>query len=269
MAYDQTSSSATYGVVDRLTGDEDVLPITGNLAVSGSRYPWRPCRDELWLPWTEYDTNAPYSVINHLTVWAPGVPVRQLDGVVATALERLPDLDDSMFSRAGTWVFTLAVDQGGRAAVSALSADDPSQPAVPLNPAGTTVDSYWELADGRLVFEAAITGNRINDIYIVDPARAERRALASGGHVLSVGATRLLALLDWLPSSGSGTLTLVDLETGAHTVIAENVFAAALDRRTLPGDPDGDPLGSGARLAYLVRNRLDSPWDGLWMTTLP
>jgi hypothetical protein len=33
--------------------------------------------------------------------------------------------------------------------------------------------------------------------------------------------------------------------------------------------PDADRLASGTRVAYLVRDRLESPYDGLWVASLP
>jgi hypothetical protein len=48
-------------------------------------------------------------------------------------------------------------------------------------------------------------------------------------------------------------------------VLGENVYSAALE----PGPLDADRLAPGKRVAFLVRNRLAGPYDGLWMATLP
>src|SRR5581483_5033688 len=105
-----------------------------------------------------------------------------------------------------------------------------------------------------------------DDDLLVDPATGASRLIASGGYVVAVGATRVFALLHFVAGSGTGDLTLIDLDTGRQTLVAENVAGYSLERA--PTGP-GDPLAPGLRVAYLVRNRIASPWDGVWVATFP
>ena len=132
------------------------------------------------------------------------------------------------------------------------------------------MDSPRETGDGRLLAEAWLVDSQRSDIYLVDPDAMTSRTIASNGHVLSVGQTRALALLNFDLARLTGDLTLVDLASGDHTLIAEDVYAVAVDRGRLAIVPAGsDVLAPGTRVAFLTRNRLDSPYDGLWVTELP
>jgi hypothetical protein len=63
---------------------------------------------------------------------------------------------------------------------------------------------------------------------------------------------------------------LVDLASGEQTMLAENVYAAAVDPgKTADVPMDADRLAPGTRVAFLTRSRLESPYDGLWVATLP
>jgi hypothetical protein len=130
--------------------------------------------------------------------------------------------------------------------------------------------SHWETDDGRLLVGAwTLDGNR-KDIYLVDADAGTSRAVASTGHLIALGHTRALALLNWEISRATGDLTLVDLASGAHTLLAENVYDVAVDRGTSANVPPGtDVLAPGTRVAFLTNNRLASPWDGLWVASLP
>jgi hypothetical protein len=128
------------------------------------------------------------------------------------------------------------------------------------------VQNVWPLADGRLVVEARITNEKRSDIYLVDPAARTTRQLGHSGNVVATGATRILVFLDWLIGGGSGALTLIDLETGARTLLAENVHHVAVEKSASPGV---DALAPGTRIAYVSRHRIESPYDGLWVAHLP
>ena len=104
----------------------------------------------------------------------------------------------------------------------------------------------------------------------MNPTAGTSRAVAGGGQVVAVGKTRALALLEWDGGRNSGTLTLIDLASGAQTLLAEDVYLAAVD----PGHfvdvpPDADVLAPGTEIAFLSRGRFASPYDGLWVTQLP
>jgi hypothetical protein len=88
--------------------------------------------------------------------------------------------------------------------------------------------------------------------------------------VVALGQTRVLTILNWESTRQAGDLTLIDLDSAAQTMLAENVYAAAVDPGTtakLP--PDADRLSPGTRIGFLMRSRLESPYDGLWVATLP
>jgi hypothetical protein len=149
-------------------------------------------------------------------------------------------------------------------------ADDPTAPVFPIQPAGTWLGALWETEAGGLLVGAYTFDPNRQELSLVDPATGASRAIASGGHVLELGHGRALALVSWESTRRVGDLVLVDLATGEQTLLAENAYAAAVD----PGvsadvAPDADRLRSGTRVAFLTRSRFESPYDGLWMATLP
>jgi len=223
----------------------------------GTYLEWRPGRSELW-----------FSTANRgLGIWRP-------DGVLATVHAtlvpylRAPEGRSSVFTRDGRHFFSVGSDDGPT--ISVGSSDDPTGPLQPLNPRGTKTTSYWETVDGRLLVGAwTLDGNR-KDIYLVDADASTSRAIASNGHLVALGHTRALAMLNWESSRSTGDLVLVDLASGAHTLLAENVYDVAVDRGwSATVSPDTDALAPGTRVAYLTSNRLASPWDGLWVAALP
>jgi hypothetical protein len=217
---------------------------------------WRPGTNELWLATTP----------GGFAIWRP-------DGTVATV-----DADLFAYAPAGGEASVFTADgrhwfaQAGspRPTVYAGLADDPRAPLVPLNPPGTQSDRYWLLDDGRLLVEAWVSDYRRNDSYLVDVDAGTARALGSAGKLVAVGRTRALALLDWQLSRASGELTLIDYANGASAVLDPDVYAVAVDRGTSAAVPPGtDALAPGTRVAFLGRNRLVSPDDGLWVAELP
>jgi hypothetical protein len=223
---------------------------------------WRPQYDEVW-----------YVGGADLWRWEPDGPPTEF-GQVGTiqfyykggeSVSPLGILGNPSFTPDGKFFLDASTeDDHGNAAVFLRSADDASAVPYPLNPAATGLAGLWPLLDGRLLLEASISDGGQNDIYLVDPTGRTTKALASTGHVVATGHDRCLALLHWL-TSGSGDLTLVDYATGAETLIAENVFSYALDVSPVAGDA----LAPGTRVVYLVRNRIASPYDGLWAINLP
>lgn len=228
---------------------------------------WRPGQDELWFQ-TDMDTSN--SVVWR---WRPGEPpVHVTDGGLATSFGisqniflGAPFIDYTFAGAPFTpdGEFWLSNDPDGL--VSLRSIDDLASTPFALNVVGTGVSAYVPLPDGRGISEVYTTYPFHCDISLVDPSQRTSTLLASTGYVVRVGATRILALLNWVKGSLSGDLTLIDLDTGAQTLLAENVFAVAVE------EPTGqrDHLPPGVRVAYLVRNRIESPYDGLWLATLP
>ena len=232
---------------------------------------WRPGHDEIWIEWQDppSTTNSssfnPSSQSGHLTVWKLGEGLTE----IATTLADPPQA----FTSDGRYWFHSSHLPGTSYQADRLyvcPADDPLAPGFPTNPPGTAIlGTPQQLADGRLLGEGSFRDFNRNDISVVDPETGAAFPLATGGHVIAVGQTRILTLLRWIASTRTGDLTLIDLHSGVQTLIAENVFEVSLERDIAPPNFGVDPLASGARVAYLVQSRLASPYDGLWIATLP
>lgn len=203
--------------------------------------------------------------------WRPGeAPVKVGDAPFFTPTWSFGIHPDS----SATWPFSpdgrfwLAYDpdrfQGDKPSVMLNAVDDAAFAPLLLNPAGTAVQNVWPLADGRLVVEDRISNEKRCDIYLVDPVARTTRKLGHSGSVVATGATRILVFLDWLIGGGSGELDLIDLETGARTLLAENVHSVAVEKTA-----GSDALAPGTRIAYISRHRIESPYDGLWVAHLP
>jgi hypothetical protein len=231
---------------------------TANASAFGARYcEWRPGHDELWF----------HTLSGGFSIWKPGSNVITVNAPTSD-YTRLPEATDSVFTRDGRHWFAWNVTEG--TAISVGSADDPTAPTVPANPHPTATTSHWETPDGRLLVEAwAFDPNR-KDMYLVDPDTGASRVICGGCRTVALGQTRALMLLDWELSQGSGDLALVDLITLERTLLGESVYAVAVDRGKSAEVAAGtDALAPGTQVAFLVRNRLASPYDGLWVAALP
>ena len=108
------------------------------------------------------------------------------------------------------------------------------------------------------------------DGKVVDPDTGASQSFVINGQVVALGHTRALALVDWQIDRKTGDLCLIDLATGAQTLLAKNVYTVAVDPGTHADvPPDIDALAAGTRIAFLVRNPFASPYDGLWVAELP
>jgi hypothetical protein len=217
---------------------------------------WRPGTHELWF------ATAP----DGFAIWEPGQPLRRQSGTLAQHAD--PFGRKSAFARDGRYWFS---DGGGDRPTLYLGfAAEPTAPLLALNPLGTKSDRHFETGDGRLLVEAWASDYRRNDVYLVDPEAGTIRPLGSAGQVVAAGRTRALALVNWQLSRSSGRLALLDYATGASTVLAEDVYAVDVDRGRSAVVPRGtDALAPGTRCAFLLRNRLESRDDGLWVAELP
>ena len=240
-------------------------PVSASLGVESE---WRPEHDELWFA---LGANA-----SNFGVWAAGVSPSSYRSVLDQgSLSTFPWADGrkSMFTRDGTYAVTVdypAKDNLVMPTFSIGPADDLAAPRTVLNSEGNDLKSLWETMDGRVLAGIGQSQSDRQDVLLIDPSTGASRLLGSGGHVVAVGKTRVLALLNWESSRGTGDLTLVDLATGEKSVLAESVYAVALDPgRFTDVSPDTDRLAPGTRVAYLVRDRLESPYDGLWVAQLP
>lgn len=115
--------------------------------------------------------------------------------------------------------------------------------------------------DGQRIFISRVAGDQFSLGWVStveEPALEHVVAVAYGG-AATRGNRRLLLIDRWNAQDSSGTLALLDLESGARQDLAQAVTDFAVD-----GSVDG-----AARLAYAVRGRFASGQDGLWQTTLP
>ena len=231
---------------------------------------WRPGREEFWFSgssdsslWSAY-TWKPDTALSLLPTWP-------------TSSYLAPTGPFSAFTRSGNhWFSYRWIAEQEQSALFVGSTDNPDGPAFQLRPpvvqlgAGTTLDSHWELADGRLLTGGWSTDLTRLDYYLVDPNTGASQTFAIQGQVIAVGHARALSFVNWQLGYGTGDLDLIDLTTGARTLLAENAYAVAVDPGTHAEVPLGsDALASGTRIAFLVRNRMDSPYDGLWVAELP
>ena len=252
----------THTLVDWTTGARtDLSPSLVDTSGTGSPPEWRPGHDELWIP-TDNGT---------FKITEPGdlVTAVSMDpGLRAASLQEAGSEWFSIFTRDGQHWFSRGADYSGPVYLGWV--DDPASPPVQINPQGAMANSYWDIGDGRLLAGASTEDEGRQELFLVDSAAGTTRALAGGGQVVAVGKTRALALLEWDGGRNSGTLTLIDLASGAQTLLAEDVYLAAVD----PGHfadvpPDTDVLAPGTEIAFLSRGRFASPYDGLWVTQLP
>jgi hypothetical protein len=225
---------------------------------------WRPGTHELWSRLSP----------TGLGVWKPDLgQIRGDPSAFPIQLTFLPEGRKSMFTRdGGRWLSVEGVMVGNvvESIIYLGSADDLTAPRQELHPQGQQMHALWETKDGRLLVGASSFGEDRQDIYLVDPATGASRGIASGGHLVALGRTRTLALLNWQIASSTGDLTLIDLSTGIKTTLAQGVYDFAIDPGTSAElAPDADPLAPGTVIAFLVRHRLTSPYDGLWVAYLP
>lgn len=219
---------------------------------------WRPGQNELWFSTTT----------GGLAIWRPDAAIVALDRVPFQSY-REPDGPASLFTRDGRYWFSAEPEEPfARRTIVLGRADALSAPLVPINPQGTVASTHWELDDGRLVMEAWPISPQRSDIFLVDGEVGTVRALASGGHILAVGANRVLALLDWQLSGSTGTLALLDPTQATTTILAEDAYAVDAGASVV-GFDSRRVLAPGAQVAFLTRYRLASPFDGLWVAELP
>ena len=255
LMFDVTSTSQRqFGLFDWTTGASATVSTAELSQPNMVSADWRPGSEELWLS-SESDA----------LVWRPGGPSTTIQANLQ-GLFGEPNLGYSTFTADGRHWFS--IEWGPHPSMFAGSADDPTLPPIRLNPEGTSCYSYWPLGGDELLAATYTTDSERQDLYRVNFTSGSSILLTGGGQVVAVGRTRILALLDWQTAFSSGTLTVVDLETGERTPLAEDVTMAAV-APTGSDDPAGDPLAPGTKVAYLFRNRLASPYDGLWLTELP
>lgn len=209
---------------------------------------WRPGHDEYWSRASD----------GNLYIWQP-TGLRVIEGLFVS------------FSDDGRFWFASEESSSGSLQWTVGAADSPEGPRYPTNPPDTSAFFKGSVAGNWVIttlwLDAA--GTRF-DFTIVDPTTGQSQTLAVKGRLVATSPTRALAYANWDDGHKSGELALFDLASGAKTVLANGVYAAAVDPgfHSVP-QPNTDRLAPGTRVAFLVRERFASPYDGLWVTELP
>jgi hypothetical protein len=245
-------------LLDRDTGQETVATAQGSLI---SMPVFRPNHeDEAW-----------FAVVgDDLFRWRLGAQpekIARADSPFGTpsSPQEVTFAGQPVFTPDGQFRFVIEGQQTERDPIEVQSADDAAAAPYRLNQPNMGISGVWPLAGGRLLVENWLTYPLKSDVYLVDPVARTERQIASTGTVIATGRDRCLALLHWIASADAGDLTMIDYATGAQTLVAQNVNGAVADASA---DPD-DALAPGTRVAFLVRNRIASPYDGVWAFELP
>lgn len=250
MSQDPNQSYGSGAVLlDTMTGAIDPLESTFS-----NNATWRPGHDELWATSMDDPEQTGLPSTASLSIKKPGLAVQTVAGVYFT---RFSDDGAFWFSRGAP------IDAQDSSDLVGL-ADDPAGPRFPAVPAGSSLDTAWSLGDGRLLDDSfAGLDNFENDyVQLVDPRNGVTLPVGERGILSAVGTTRALGIYHM--SYLRGDLTTTDFATGRSTVLAAEFAQAAI------AEPQGpDPYPPGGRIVYQFVARFDSPWDGLWMATVP
>jgi len=248
-------TTTTFTFVERATGAVDVF----HLPASFGNVVWRPRRAQLWIG---------SSYTDDPTIWikTPGGPALSTSGwqfglTDATNGSRV----SGVFTADGAYWFNAnfgPVETAAFSEIQLASADDPDGPRLDLVRPDETDLVYWQLADGRILMTTYKSVPARSDIYAFDLATGDARLLGEAGRVTAVGRTRLLATLHVIDNLGD--LTAVELASGRSTPLAPEFTVAAYV------EPVGaDRVAPGAHVAYQFQARFASPYDGIWVATVP
>jgi len=240
--------------IDRATSLQDVVEFPPYRIGS---YEWRPGHDEVWFQNAQIDP----AQARTISIKKPGAPAVEIPGSLLAYSDGSGRA--SSFTHDGVYWFSSPATSSERPIVQVGSADDPTGDRFDLAPAGTFSFNYWPLADGRLLVPASVrSALDRNDLYVVAPATGSSQLVGESGLVLAVGDTRLL--VSAFVSESKGDLTAIELATGRATVLAPEFALGAFVERE-----GADPVAPGARVAFQFQARFSSPYDGIWLTTVP
>jgi len=125
---------------------------------------------------------------------------------------------------------------------------------------GPILDAFFSQDTRFLVVRRLHDGTgSIGVIDLTDPSPTERPIAVSTAFTMALGTRRLVALTGWSNQDQSGRVELFDLVTGTSTVIAEPATTLAV----------AGSVDDAADIAYVLRTRVPSAFDGLWLATLP
>jgi hypothetical protein len=254
------STGLHYTFVDAMTGGEERFDAPAGAGWASVE--WRPGRAEVWLQFYRDTLEQP-----RFDAWIkePGSPPRVVPLYLGFVTERAA-LPPSFFTLDGSYVFSLApVRPRTPGIVQIGSADDPTGRRVDIIPEGSWLVGYWLVADGRLVTAAAYSpSSQRDEIRVIDLARGESRSLATEASVLAVGQRRVLATAH--VTDGFGDLRVIDLDSGASTVLGTEFVGMAFSE---PRGPGLELVTPGSHVAFQFQGRFASPYDGIWVATVP
>jgi len=235
---------------ERTTGSQDFAQLS---PYSLGSYEWRPGHDELWIATGDYEHPM-------IAIKTPGGPMLEVPGQAGGPTNESGY--GSMFTSDGAYWFSMRHAANNKWIATVGSADDPTGPRYDIAPAGTFVWQYWRLADGRILAPASPMNPSRNDLYAIDPATGKSTALGEAGAVVAVGQTRLLAKLH--VNDARGDLTAIELATAQATILAREFALEAFVERQ-----GADRVAPGAQVAFRFEARFESPFDGIWLATVP
>ena len=247
--FGKRSTSPAFRLLDLSDDGEESF----DTPVYSSEAHWRPGGSELWLVSAD-ESEAGW-------IKRPGMPLVDLPARPSVFVDG-NGLLPSWFTRDGEYWFSEGALEGGVVwPVFVGPADDPAAVRLRLNPDGTKVFGYRGRADGTLLLEAMYSDDR-SDVIVFDPATGQARTVGRRGSVWAVGDQRALALLGTVDRAGD--LAALDLDGGGATTFASDYVVGAYAERRQP-----DLLAPGTRVVFQFHNRFASPYDGIWVTTLP
>jgi len=125
---------------------------------------------------------------------------------------------------------------------------------------GPIVDAFFSADTRFLVIRRLHDSTGSIGVIDLNAASPIERPIASAtSFTIALGARRLAALTRWNSQDQSGQVELFDLERQTSTVLAERATTL-----TVAGSVD-----DAVDIAYVVRTRVPSAFDGLWLATLP
>src|SRR5262249_32375819 len=134
----------------------------------------------------------------------PGAPQVTL-ARQATTRYRRADSANTFFAFDGRFFFSVHSDGSpspDRWPVELVPADDPGGRLTRVNPEGSGVGAFQELADGRLLVEDWYKDPQRADLVVFDPATGASRVIGEAGGTIAVGARRVLAKLRLAKQAG-------------------------------------------------------------------
>jgi hypothetical protein len=236
-------------LLDTMTGTTEALDSTFSESIA-----WRPGHDELWATSMNDPEGTELLSTASLSIKKPGLPTQTVSGVYFTH-----------FSDDGASWFSLGAPLNVQATSDLVGlADDPSGPRFAAVPTGSSLGDDWSLSDGRLLDDSTVGLDNFENslVQIVDPHNGATQPVGELGFLAAVGTTRALGI--YHVSYLGGDLTTTDFATGRSKVLAAEFAESAI------AEPQGvDLYPPGGRIVYQYVARFDSPWDGLWMATVP